>query len=457
MTHTPPHNHQAIQDLAHLIACTPENLRSLVAAQVKAHSASLATVFYQSMLGLPAAAEFLDHGTVKTRLHGSMMRWLESLYAHPHIDLEALIAQQRHVGQVHARIHLPYHLVARGARLLKWSLAEKLKPELRDSVEVMQIMRFVGQLMDTVLEVMSASYEQDAERESRSDEAFRQHAIGQNMAAERERQRSNLLEWGQAVLLSVYRQAGAVHLPRISASEFGLWIVHKGSSMFEGSSELAEILISMERLDQTLLPQLKDPTLERQVWMELLTGLESELEAIKFQLTSLFDRHQEVENGRDALTRLLNRRFLPSVISREIQIGNKKRCRFALLLIDIDFFKRVNDTHGHEAGDMVLQQVATLLQNTMRSGDSVFRYGGEELLVLMVESTPELAMQVAEKIRARIAGNPFLIGNDQALSVTVSIGVSIFDGHPDYQYLIRRADEALYRAKNSGRNQVCLA
>ena len=456
MTDPAPKTDPALHELEALLHATPPALRQLVAEQVQRHAPDLATDFYEHMLSHPVAAGFLDHNTVKERLHGSMVRWLESLYAHPHKDLAALVAQQRHVGQVHARIHLPYHLVARGARQLKWRLIERLAAQQPAPDALLTTVRYVAQLMDAMLEAMNASYELNTDHVTRSDEAFRQQALGQNMGAERERQRSNLLEWGQAVLLAVYRHAAHARLPTIGSSDFGLWIVHKGSSIFEGTSELSEILRAMERLDQNLLPQLQDTAQGQPQWTALLGQLEEEIDAIKFQLSSLFERQLELENGRDALTRLLNRRFLPSVISREIQIANKQRTSFALLLIDIDFFKNVNDQHGHDAGDSVLQQVSTLLQNCVRGGDFVFRYGGEELLVLMVEATEAQALGVAEKIRQRMATTPFLIGHEHSLSITTSVGVALFDGHPDYQYLIRRADEALYRAKNAGRNQVCL-
>lgn len=446
-----------IHELESLMLATPQALRQRVAEHVQRHAPALATDFYQHMLSHPQAAGFLDHDTVKQRLHGSMVRWLESLYAHPHKDLPALLAQQRHVGQVHARIHLPYHLVARGARQLKWQLLEQLIAQISEPGALLPTVRYVAQLMDTMLEAMNASYELNTDHVTRSDEAFRQQALGQNMGAERERQRSNLLEWGQAVLLAVYRHAPHARLPTIGSSDFGLWIVHKASSIFEGTSELREILRAMERLDQNLLPQLQDTAQGQPQWGALLGQLEEEIDAIKFQLSSLFERQLELENGRDALTRLLNRRFLPSVISREIQIAHKQRTSFALLLIDIDFFKNINDQHGHDAGDSVLQQIATLLQNCVRGGDFVFRYGGEELLVLMVEATEPQAQGLAEKIRRRMEGTAFLVGHEHSLSITTSVGVALFDGHPDYQYLIRRADEALYRAKNAGRNQVCMA
>lgn len=448
---------QVIADIENLIAATPADVQTLVARTVDQNADQLATAFYDTLLQNELAKGFLNHATVKERLHGSLIRWLHMLYSHPHQDLAALVAQQRHVGEVHARIHLPLHLVARGSRIIKQHLHAAIEVQTLTHGDFSAAVRYAAQLMDMALEVMSAAYETSASQESRTDEAYRQQALGQNMAAERERQRSNLLEWGQLVLLSIYRRTKLSVLPRIYVSEFGLWLVHKGSSMFEGSPELAEIRSAMTRIDESVLPRFQAEAPMDKTMVTLLTELEDDLEAIKFQLTSLFDRQVEVENGRDTLTRLFNRRFLPSVISREINIANRQQEHFALLLLDIDHFKSVNDTHGHEAGDMVLQQMAALLLNNTRSGDFVFRYGGEELVILLVEVTPEQALQIAEKIRQQIESTRILINSGKSLNVTISIGLAMFDGHPDYQYLIRRADDAMYRAKSSGRNRVCVA
>jgi diguanylate cyclase len=185
--------------------------------------------------------------------------------------------------------------------------------------------------------------------------------------------------------------------------------------------------------------------------------LQYEIDNLKFLLNNLFERHQEAENGRDVLTRLFNRRFLPAVISREIHLAQSRGTGFAVLLLDLDHFKRVNDGYGHDAGDLVLQQAATLLLSCVRNGDFVFRYGGEELLVMLVEVDHESAMRVAEQIRSKFEDNAFQLGQGRTLNVTASIGVALYDGHPDHQYVLKRADAAMYEAKQSGRNMVVFA
>ena len=95
--------------------------------------------------------------------------------------------------------------------------------------------------------------------------------------------------------------------------------------------------------------------------------------------------------------------------------------------------------------------------NCVRNGDFIFRYGGEEILIMLVEVSPDVALRIAEAVRSKFETTPFLISQGRSLGVTVSIGVALYDGHPDHQFLIKRADEAMYRAKHQGRNQVCLA
>jgi diguanylate cyclase (GGDEF)-like protein len=129
----------------------------------------------------------------------------------------------------------------------------------------------------------------------------------------------------------------------------------------------------------------------------------------------------------------------------------------AFLLLDIDHFKRINDSHGHPAGDAVLHQLADLLKRTSRGEDLVFRYGGEEFAAVLPNASARAAAQIAERIRTFVEKYNFL-WNHQALPVTVSIGVaSASASDKNSQALIQAADAALYQAKNEGRNRVVVA
>ena len=157
----------------------------------------------------------------------------------------------------------------------------------------------------------------------------------------------------------------------------------------------------------------------------------------------------------DDLTTLFNRRHLNSVMEREFNRTKRHNGELSCLLLDLDFFKRVNDTYGHEFGDVVIHKSAIIIKNSIRSSDFPFRFGGEEFLILLPETDTAGAVQAAEKIRRNME-NTTITDGEHSVSITVSAGVSSFQQHkPEVRNdLISYADKALYVAKNSGRNQV---
>ncbi len=156
----------------------------------------------------------------------------------------------------------------------------------------------------------------------------------------------------------------------------------------------------------------------------------------------------------DALTGVLNRRELLERLDREWIKATRHRAPLSLLMIDIDFFKRINDTYGHQAGDAVLVNVARVLKTVCRECDDVGRYGGEEFCVVLAGTTLVEAAKLAERLNAEVAG--IVIEHEgNSLAVTMSIGVAQnAPGMTESGELIKVADCALYRAKNLGRNRV---
>ncbi len=416
----------------------------------------LAESFYNAMLTNPVAASFLSVNTVESRLKPGLERWLETLFCRTGDDnLEAAIAMQRQVGEVHARAEIPVNLVAIGFRLLKRELNLRLLGcALEQNDKVTAILR-VGSLMDIAFEEMTFAYSQSHDKGIRNEEAFRLFSAGHNLAAEREKQMVAILEWENKLFRNIATHQPINGLAPIQSSAFGLWLHHKAPLIFDHTRELLLLDECLDRVDQFFLPQISD---NHSVEIAaLIKNILIETEQLKFLLNSMFDRLTDMEVGRDPLTQLFNRRFLPAILKREIEISRRKGVNFAVLMLDVDLFKKVNDAHGHEAGDRVLQQVATLALNRLRAGDFVFRYGGEEFLVVLTEVDGNQALEVAEKIRQRIESTIILLANDNSLSITISVGLALSDGHPDYQRLIDRADEALYAAKNSGRNRCVMA
>jgi diguanylate cyclase (GGDEF)-like protein len=156
----------------------------------------------------------------------------------------------------------------------------------------------------------------------------------------------------------------------------------------------------------------------------------------------------------DALTRLYNRGFLDKRLSEELEKSRRFGCLFSIILIDIDLFKKINDTYGHLCGDYTLRRVASILQQMVRAVDIVGRYGGEEFCCVLPETPLENASILAERLRMEVAAEVFTYGNAQ-YSITISLGVAECDGAAKkMETLIGSADAALYRAKRGGRNKV---
>jgi len=157
----------------------------------------------------------------------------------------------------------------------------------------------------------------------------------------------------------------------------------------------------------------------------------------------------------DPLTGLYNRRYLWDMLGRELLKAGRARKPVTAILMDIDHFKRFNDTWGHEAGDLVLKRVSDVIREHVRGSDIACRYGGEELTVILPEATLEIGVERAETIRRDIAALRLELGGQALGNVTTSFGVAAYPEHAgDAEALLRAADAALYEAKRTGRNRV---
>ena len=165
----------------------------------------------------------------------------------------------------------------------------------------------------------------------------------------------------------------------------------------------------------------------------------------------------EGQSIRDGLTGLFNRNFMEIALERELHRAVRKGMPLAVLMLDVDHFKQLNDTMGHEAGDVVLREVAECYRRALRDEDVICRYGGEEFVVIMPDATEAIALERAERVRTAVSEIRMHFRGELIRSVTVSVGVAMFpEAGRDGSELLRLADGALYRAKNSGRNQVML-
>lgn len=189
---------------------------------------------------------------------------------------------------------------------------------------------------------------------------------------------------------------------------------------------------------------------------EMMARVRSQIRRKKYQEALKSSYQKSISMAiTDALTGLYNRHYLNTHLGNMVKQALKNGKHLSMMIMDMDHFKSVNDTYGHDVGDMVLKQLAQLIVGASRSAELAARFGGEEFVILMPETEQESAVGAANRIREIVETSPFKISNGETIKKTVSIGVASL--HPDgdsAEGLLKRADEALYEAKNGGRNQV---
>ena len=429
---------------------------ALLRGVVADHGSAMVAAFYDKLLDDEQAQAFLNHSVVHSRLSASLLKWLRALFDADDIRSSAALQErQKVIGEVHARIKIPIHLVMEGAMAIKADCARLLAARAATPREALGALQLAYERIDTAILLMSQAYVNDTAARARLDEAYRLFSIDQDVSTEKEAQKASLMEWSQKTLFALLRGCDG-GLERVAESPFGLWLRHRASFMFDKSGLFQELMAETQKIDRLLLPQLEgDARTNRQV--ETLTALQAAVGRVSFLLNELFQSLAAMESGRDPLTRALNRRFLPAILGREIAFSNEHNSPLCVILLDVDHFKQINDRFGHQTGDMVLREVAQIVMDQVRPSDFVFRYGGEEFLIVLNETGVEQARAVAERIRYALQQSAIEASAGEELRVTASFGVAAHGGHPDQKYLIKVADDALYAAKAEGRNRVVVS
>ena len=179
----------------------------------------------------------------------------------------------------------------------------------------------------------------------------------------------------------------------------------------------------------------------------LLDHMRLELESLRRDLT-------DAAVNRDPLTDARNRASLLSDLREQHALVRRGLQECAIVMIDLDHFKDVNDSHGHAAGDVVLRSIAHSLQATLRSYDRLYRYGGEEFLLCSPQTSLDAAAELADRLRAALGELSIQAGEGDPIHITASLGVAALDGTHPVEDSVQRADEAMYRAKKAGRNRI---
>lgn len=444
------------QEWMDLIENTDPGVWSLSVALAQQHSASLSLEFYRIILSDPEAESFLTNELVEKQLKKALALWTEHILCCTTKNVDEMISAQQHIGEVHARIGIPVQIVEMGARTLK-KLIFPLIAELdcEPSVKV-ELCRFIIVSIDLAVEIMSRVFSFSDSNASREDENYRIFSLLENAEEEKERQTASLLSWETDVIYKAMVDTDIESVRPISRADFGLWFNHKGRHYFSGLPETGYIAKLLQELDELVIRTQNTPKslVKRQQRVSLVLQVRNALSQINTFLKTLFDEVSRNEVGMDVLTRLLNRRFLPTIFKREIGHASRSGTELSVMVIDVDKFKQINDSYGHHLGDEILRKVSQVFYNNVRSSDYVFRYGGDEFLIVLTEASEQETRQIAERIRARVNKLSVQTPEGQTIVPSLSIGMAMFNGHPDYERLIQAADAALYRAKSLGRNRV---
>jgi diguanylate cyclase len=235
-------------------------------------------------------------------------------------------------------------------------------------------------------------------------------------------------------------------------SKFGLWLDHRATVLFHNQKEVKKFQDKIDEID--LVVELIVHLNKSDNWQQLA----EEAEVLNVLITNTDWLLAQVtkdlatmENNKDPLTRMFTRRYLPNIIQQEIRYCLENDTRLGIILLDLDYFKKINDNYGHGVGDAVLKQTAAILSNSIRPYDYIFRYGGEEFLIIINNTDESSCLSIAEHIRSNVEkceNKDLLLIKDP---VTISLGVAIFDKHPDMSnLLITLIKHFIWRKKMAG-------
>jgi len=425
-------------------------------ALVRKDADAMAAAFYDKLLADPEASALLDEDVIGRRLRSAWARWLEQLFrARTWEQIGELVDYQRTIGTVHARLDIPLRLVGEAMRIVREELGRRWVRTATEDRHTPGLLLTTA-VLDHANSIMTAAYVASTVEDERAATALREQLQGTDLALAVEGLRTELFRWYVKVL-----RAGVPYPGPLANSDVGLWVRHRapdvgpGADRTSGLIDQVALIDTLHRRCTAVADGRPAPTPDPQApgWREL----DGAIVELDWQLGEVAQRARDDDAARDPLTQLLTRRLLSPALRREARLSTRFSHPFALLVCDLDHFKAINDRHGHAAGDAVLRRFAELLRAAARPSDLVFRLGGEEFLLVAVETDARSAIRIADRLLQRVRRTTFTIEADHEVDVTASIGIAIHDGHLDHERTLRSADRALYLAKEEGRDRAVLA
>lgn len=436
---------------------TPENNQSLDEhrAFIDDSIVICTQAFYEVLLNDAAAKRFLTTQLVEDHLKSKLHQWLtQTLSAkHSETDIHDIVNAQRTVGEVHSRINVPMNMVNNAMSNIKKVLFTRIRQDATIAPnQKVELIIVLNMLLDAGLSLINESYIEERVSNERHAQEFRTRSSAHEMAIEIERVKGALFGWMTQFMADMLTGSNN-RLIDIHHQEFSLWIRHKLSFFSADQRVVNKITHNLDVLQTTLNQLHNNPDVDREDHIRSISALTNEC---GWLLGQIADSNIENATREDSLTSLIGRRFMAPILQSETQLALKTDEPYSIMMIDVDNFKSVNDIHGHQAGDAVLASIGRHLKRSLRVTDYAFRFGGEEFMILMPETRLELAERAAEKLLETVRNNEVKLDNGRTLKVTISIGLAQFEKDPDYQQVIKVADEKLYVAKHSGKDRCAL-
>ncbi|HHL5643718.1 TPA: diguanylate cyclase [Escherichia coli] len=414
-------------------------IRAKAAEIAVAHAHYLSIEFYRIVRIDPHAEEFLSNEQVERQLKSAMERWIINVLSAQVDDVERLIQIQHTVAEVHARIGIPVEIVEMGFRVLKKILYPVIFSSDYSAAEKLQVYHFSINSIDIAMEVMTRAFTFSDSSASKEDENYRIFSLLENAEEEKERQIASILSWEIDIIYKILLDSDLGSSLPLSQADFGLWFNHKGRHYFSGIAEVGHISRLIQDFDGIFNQTMRNTRNlnNRSLRVKFLLQIRNTVSQIITLLRELFEEVSRHEVGMDVLTKLLNRRFLPTIFKREIAHANRTGTPLSVLIIDVDKFKEINDTWGHNTGDEILRKVSQAFYDNVRSSDYVFRYGGDEFIIVLTEASENETLRTAERIRSRVEKTKLKAANGEDIALSLSIGAAILA--PLNQADLRRA------------------
>ena len=374
------------------------------------------------------------------------------------VDREALVAHSKRLSALNFEHHIPFIVLINELNVIKNRLTQQLI-EHNAKEAVFQLQGIYADVENILAHEHLVHYMDRLEASNTARINSLKDLMKQNLV----HYYKGHLEW-LTTLTQAIRAFDVGAVPELNASRclFGGWLYEQGAEVISNRSKYQYLLgvhQTLHSLAKAIQTQMNKPQPNFNIMASYLEKCELISLSIGTELALIDNRLMVKESSKDNMTGALSRNTLDAIFNHQYELSLATDATFVLVMCDLDHFKKLNDAHGHLAGDAVLTEFVSIVRNTLRESDIVIRYGGEEFVVLMPNSRIEQAYQKLENVRLNM--NTLCCSHeDQWIATSVSMGVveivprPIDDPKQLVSYFIKQADKLLYQAKSAGRNRV---